>query len=49
MLMGRGDMLDAVKLQDISHNSKIKVVYPKIEFSYQQQGDHLELVVDGER
>ena len=30
-------------------NIKIKVGYPKIEFSNQQQGDHLELVVDGKR
>ena len=28
---------------------KINVVHSKIEFSNQQQGDHLELVVDGER
>ena len=46
-------MLDSTKML---HNYmielqiiKIKVVHPKIEFSNQQQGDHLELVVDGER
>ena len=51
--MARGEMVhlsfDTAKFQDFSNNSKIKVVHPKIEFSNQQQGDHLELVVDGER
>ena len=51
MLMGeRWDgSLDAATFQDFSNNSKKKVAHPKIEFLNQQQGDHLELVVDGER
>ena len=40
---------DYLILSRMQNVFKTKVVHPKIEFSNQQQGDHLELVVDGER
>ena len=40
---------DYLILSRMQNVFKIKLVHPKIEFSNQQQGDHLELVVDGER
>ena len=51
--MARGEMVhlsfDYQILSKMQNVFKIKFVHPKIEFSNQQQGDHLELVVDGER
>ena len=53
MMMGRGEIFhlsfDYQILSQMQNVFKIRLVPPKIEFSNQNEGDHLELVVDGER